>query len=107
MVETHVSEPRRLQMIRLSVLYPTTEGATFDHDYYRDHHVPLAVRTWGLDSAEIDKGIDGPYVAAVHFTFESLDAMQTAMGAPSTGDVIADVANYTTISPVMQTSEIV
>ena len=25
-------------MIRLSVFYPTTEGATFDHDYYRDKH---------------------------------------------------------------------
>ena len=24
-------------MIRMSVLYPVTEGATFDHDYYRDH----------------------------------------------------------------------
>jgi uncharacterized protein (TIGR02118 family) len=94
-------------MIRLSVLYPTTEGATFDHDYYRDNHVPLAVSTWGLDGAEIDKGIDGPYVAAVHFTFESIEAMQTAMGVPGTGDVMADVANYTTISPVMQTSEVV
>ena len=31
-------------MIRLSVLYPVTEGATFDHDYYREKHVPLAVR---------------------------------------------------------------
>jgi len=94
-------------MIRLSVLYPTTEGATFDHDYYRDSHVPLCVRTWGLDGAEVDKGIDGPYVAGVHFTFESIEAMQAAMGAPGTGDVLADVANYTTISPVMQTSEIV
>ena len=35
-------------MIRLSVYYPTTEGATFDHDYYREKHVPLAVKTWGL-----------------------------------------------------------
>ncbi len=68
-------------MIRLSVLYPATEGATFDHDYYRDTHVPLAVRTWGLDGAEIDKGIDGPYVAAVHFTFESIEALGAAMGA--------------------------
>jgi uncharacterized protein (TIGR02118 family) len=94
-------------MIRLSVLYPTTEGATFDHDYYRDKHVPLAVKTWGLSGAEIDKGVDGPYVAAVHFTFDSLEALQGAMGAAGTGDVIADVANYTTIQPVMQTSEIV
>jgi uncharacterized protein (TIGR02118 family) len=94
-------------MIRLSVLYPTTEGATFDHDYYRDKHVPLAVKTWGLDSAEIDKGVDGPYVAAVHFKFASIEAMGTAMGAPATMDVLADVANYTTIAPVMQTSEVV
>ena len=94
-------------MIRLSVLYPATEGATFDHDYYRDKHVPLAVRTWGLDGAEIDKGIDGPYVAAVHFRFESVEALGAAMGAEGTGDVLADVAIYTSIAPVLQTSEIV
>jgi len=94
-------------MIRLSVFYPTTEGATFDHDYYRNHHVPLAVKTWGLDGAEIDKGVNGPNVAAVHFKFESLDALGAAMGAPGTADVLADVANYTSMSPVLQTSEIV
>jgi len=92
-------------MIRLSVYYPTTEGATFDHDYYRDKHVPLAVKTFGLDGAEIDKGVDGPYVAAVHMKFESLDALAAAMS--SAADVMADVANYTTITPILQTSEIV
>jgi uncharacterized protein (TIGR02118 family) len=94
-------------MIRLSVFYPSTEGASFDHDYYRDTHVPLCVKTWGLDGAEIDKGINGPYVAAVHFTFASMDALGAAMGAAGTGDILADVANYTSIAPVMQTSEIV
>ena len=93
-------------MIRLSVLYPTTEGATFDHDYYRDKHVPLACKAWGVE-AQIDKGIDGPYVAAVHFTFDSLEAIGEAMGNPGTGEIMADVPNYTTITPVMQTSEIV
>jgi uncharacterized protein (TIGR02118 family) len=93
-------------MIRLSVHYPKTEGATFDHDYYRDKHVPLAVETWGV-KASIDKGIDGPYEASVHFTFESLEALGAAMGGEGTGAVIADVANYTSIAPVMQTSEIV
>jgi uncharacterized protein (TIGR02118 family) len=94
-------------MIRLSVFYPSTEGATFDHEYYLTKHVPLAVKTWGLDGAEIDKGVDGPYVAAVHFKFDSTDALAAAMGAAGTGDVLADVSNYTTIAPVLQTSEIV
>ena len=94
-------------MIRFTVLYPATEGTAFDHDYYRDKHVPLACKTWGLEGAEIDKGVDGPYVAAVHFRFQSVEAFHAALGAPGTGDVIADVANYTTITPVQQISEIV
>jgi uncharacterized protein (TIGR02118 family) len=93
-------------MIRLSVHYPKTDGATFDHDYYRDQHVPLACSTWGV-GAEIDKGLDGPYEAAVHFKFDSMEALGAAMGNEGTGAIMADVANYTTITPVMQTSEIV
>ena len=93
--------------VRMSVLYPSTEGAAFDHDYYRDTHVPMAVSTWGLHGAEIDKGIDGPYVAAVHFKFDSLDAVQAAMGSPDTASLLADVVNFTTIKPVIQTSEVI
>ena len=93
--------------IKFSVLYPKTEGATFDHDYYANSHVPLALKTWGLDSAEIDKGIDGPYEAAVHFTFADQEALGAALGAPGTAEVMADVANYTTIVPVTQLSEVV
>ena len=94
-------------MIRLSVFYPTTEGAKFDHDYYRDKHVPLAVSTWGVERFEIDKGVDGPYEAAVHFFFSSTDDIGAAMGSEGTGAIMADVANYTDIQPVLQTSEIV
>lgn len=93
-------------MIRLSVHYPKTEGASFDHDYYLTKHVPLASSTWGV-TAETDKGIDGPYEASVHFRFDSMEALGAAMGNPDTGAIMADVANYTTITPVMQTSEIV
>jgi uncharacterized protein (TIGR02118 family) len=94
-------------MIKMSVMYPVTEGATFDHDYYRDHHVPLAVRTWGLDDAEIEKGIDGPYVAVVHFRFESVEAMRAATSVDGSAAVSADVPNYTTIRPIRQISQIV
>ena len=74
---------------------------------YQTKHVPLAVESWGLDGAEIDKGMSGPYVAAVHFRFESVDAMNAALGSEGTAAVMADVANYTTIAPVLQTSEII
>lgn len=96
-------------MIRMSVYYPASDGANFDHDYYRDSHIPLCLSTWGLDpaAAQIDKGIDGPHVAAVHFTFDSADALQGAMASEGTGAIMADVANYTTIQPVIQVSEIV
>ncbi len=94
-------------MIRLSVFYPSSEGSIFDHDYYREKHVPLCLRSWGLAKADIDKGVDGPYVAAVHFEFDSVEAIQAAMAAEATGDVLADVANYTNIAPVLQTSEII
>ena len=94
-------------MIRMSVFYPKTEGASFDHDYYKNKHIPLCLKTWGISDAEIDKGVNGPYVAAVHFKFDSMDALGAAMGNPGTADVMADVANYTTIQPVLQTSEVV
>jgi uncharacterized protein (TIGR02118 family) len=94
-------------MIRMSVFYPSSEGSTFDHDYYRTTHVPLCTSTWNIQRAEIDKGVDGPNVAAVHFFFDSMEAMQGAMGVPGTAAVMADVANYTNITPVMQVAEVV
>jgi hypothetical protein len=33
--------------------------------------------------------------------------MQSAMSSEGTGAIMADMANYTTITPVLQTSEIV
>ena len=93
-------------MIRVSVLYPAGDGITFDHDYYRNTHVPMCTEAWNV-GAEIDKSINGPYVAAVHLFFESMDAMQASMASPKTADIMADVANYTNAQPVMQISEVV
>ncbi len=61
----------------------------------------------GLSGAEIDKGLNGPYEAAVHFKFDSMEAVGAAMGSPAMGDIMGDIVNYTAITPVMQTSEIV
>jgi uncharacterized protein (TIGR02118 family) len=93
-------------MIRVSVLYPGGDDVTFDHDYYKTSHVPMCCSAWNV-GAEIDKGINGPNVAAVHFFFESMDQFQAAMGSAETGAIMADVANYTNATPVMQISEVV
>jgi len=94
-------------MIRMTVLYPSGDGSTFDHDYFRDTHVPMAVKAWSLSSAHVLKGLNGPYVAGVEFSFGSEDDLNAAFAAPGTAEVMADVANYTNITPVLQTSEIV
>lgn len=94
-------------MIRVSVFYPSGEGSTFNHDYYHSTHVPLAQKAWSPTSTMVERGVNGPYVAAVHMTFDSMDAFNAAMTSPLTGDVMVDVANYTNIAPVMQVSEIV
>jgi uncharacterized protein (TIGR02118 family) len=94
-------------MIKLSVSYPSGEGTTFDHDYYSASHIPLCNSTFSPVKTEIDKGIDGPNVAGVHFYFDSMEAMQGAFANPKMADVMADVTNYTNITPVMQVSEVV
>jgi uncharacterized protein (TIGR02118 family) len=63
-------------MIRLSVLYPKTDGAKFDHDYYRDQHVPLAVSTWGIERYEIERTIfRGDHRANPPWSLDELDQL--------------------------------
>jgi uncharacterized protein (TIGR02118 family) len=92
-------------MVRFSVLYPGGEDATFDHEYYRSSHVPLCRDTWHPARLEIDRGVDGPYVAAVHFFFDTAEDLQAALGSDGTAAITSDVANYTSIIPVTQVSE--
>ena len=42
-------------MIKLSVMYPTGEGKTFDMDYYLNKHIPLVGKLLGESNKEIPK----------------------------------------------------
>ncbi len=60
----------------------------------------------------VDQGVAGgapgqspPFVAVGHLQFESVEAFQAAF-APHTAEILGDVANYTTITPAMQISEV-
>ncbi|NIP71939.1 MAG: EthD family reductase, partial [Gammaproteobacteria bacterium] len=50
-------------MIRVSVLYPYTEGARFDADYYANHHMALVRERFaehGLVDIRVERGLVGP-----------------------------------------------
>jgi len=102
-------------MIKVSVMYPHTPVSRFDHDYYRDSHMPMLKRLMGdaCKSYTIDKGIGGGapgappvYVGMCHVFCDSVEAFQAAFG-PHAKEILGDVANYTDIKPVMQISEVV
>lgn len=102
-------------MIKVSVLYPTQPDGHFDMDYYVNKHVPLVLGRCGeyVKPAGIERGlsggapgVDAPYHAAGHLIFESVDAMNSAMG-PHMQEIFEDLANFTNIQPVVQISEVV
>ena len=102
-------------MIKVSVMYPNTPGARFDHVYYRDQHMPLVKRSMG-DAClfyTVDKGLAGgapgepaPYVGMCHIYSDSVEAFQAGFG-PHAKEILADIATYTDLAPVMQISEVV
>ena len=109
------SETREHAMIKVSVMYPNTPGARFNHKYYRDKHMPLVKARMG-DACKyytVDKGLAGgtpdapaTYVAMCHIFSDSIEAFQAGFG-PHTKEITADIPNYTDLSPIIQISEVV
>lgn len=102
-------------MIKVSVMYPATPGARFDHDYYRDKHMPLVARLMGANCHHytVDKGLAGgapgqpaTYVGMCHIYCESVAAFQAGFG-PNAAQIMGDIPNYTDLQPVVQISEVV
>src|SRR5258706_9094437 len=101
-------------MIKVSVMYPNTPGARFDHDYYRTKHMPLVLARVGASCKQhsVDKGLSGGgnapalYAAMCHLHFDSVETFQAGFG-PHMKEIMADTPNYTDIAPVMQVSEVV
>ena len=101
-------------MIKVSVMYPNKPGVRFDHDYYRDRHLPLIKRRMGaaLKYYAIDKELTAAanspaaYVAMCHLLCDSVEAYQSAFG-PYAKEISGDIRNFTDQTPVKQISEVV
>ncbi len=102
-------------MIRVTVMYPNAPGAHFDHDYYREQHMPLvkAVLGGACEYYTVERGLSGrapdeppAFVAMCSFVCGSAEAYRAAMQDRGS-EVLNDLANYTDITPVVQFSEVV
>ena len=102
-------------MIKVTVMYPYTEGARFDHDYYRDRHMPMVKARLGSACAyyTVDKGLAGgapgappAFVAMCAFMCDSVEGYQAA-SREHRAEILGDIPNYTNIAPVIQVSEVV
>jgi uncharacterized protein (TIGR02118 family) len=101
-------------MIKISVLYPNSEGAKFDMDYYCQKHMSLVKRLLSpaIKGIAVDQGIGGlgpgssaPFLAVGHLLFDSVEAFQTAL-EPHAQAIMGDIPNYTNLQPTVLISEV-
>jgi uncharacterized protein (TIGR02118 family) len=98
-------------MYILTITYPNTKGATFDFDYFRSKHLPRAgeaFRPFGLGYASILRGeerVDGKapaYFAMTILSFRDEQGARDAMASDAAKALMDDIANFTSVKPVMQ-----
>ncbi len=102
-------------LIKVSIMYPFSEGKSFNMEYYKAKHMPMvaALLNSNLVKYTIEKGLASgipsmplPYFAIGTFYVRSLDDYLAAVG-PKRNEIRADFANYTDVSPVILISEVV
>lgn len=98
-------------MYIISIHYPNAEGATFDFDYFRTRHLPevgKAFGPFGLGYASVLKGeqsVDGtapPYFATTILSFRDEQSARDAAASDGAKALMADIANFTSVAPVVQ-----
>jgi len=102
-------------LIKVSVMYPFSEGKTFDLAYYEATHMPMVAKLLGSNLVRytIEKGVASgipntplPFMAIGTFYVKDLSAYQAAI-TPNRDAIRADFPNYTNISPMILVSEVV
>ena len=102
-------------LIKISVMYPFSEGNTFNIEYYETKHMPMVAGFLGANLVKytIEKGVASgipnqplPYMAIGTFYVKNLAEYQAAT-APNRDAIRADFANYTNVAPVILVSEVV
>ncbi|NRB20843.1 MAG: EthD family reductase [Rhodobacteraceae bacterium] len=99
--------------VSLQVIYPISDGKTFDFDYYTSTHFDLVGEHMGphMESMLVTKGLAGgpdvpPGIFAVaSLLFKDQDALNAAMQVA--GPVLEDIPNFTNVQPQMLIGEVI
>lgn len=101
-------------MISVTVMYPNSEGATFDFDYYVSTHIPLVRGHWdekGLKSVKVVKGLAGggpddpaAFIVIANLEFASMEDFQKCLAAGG-DEIMGDIPNFSNVQPTLQVSE--
>ena len=83
-------------MIKVSVMSPNLSGARFDHEYYRERHMPMVKARMG-DSCKyytVDRGVSGgtpgseaTYIGMCHIFCDTVQSFQDGFG-PHSGEIM-------------------
>ncbi|WP_299624874.1 EthD family reductase [uncultured Tateyamaria sp.] len=93
--------------VTLQVMYPISDGTTFDDAYYASTHMDLVNEHMGqhISDTVVTKGLAGgpdtppAFHAVATMVFADQGAMDAALGAA--GPVLADIPNFTNAAPQM------
>ena len=98
-------------MYILTVTYPKSTDSTFDFDYFRSNHLPevgKAYKPFGLGYAAVLRGEeslgggDPAYYAMSILSFSTEQGAREAVASKAGKALDNDVANFTSVTPVMQ-----
>ena len=87
-------------MTKMLVTCNGEPGTRLDRNYYVNTHLQLAMRLWGSygleDASAFFPASDGDGVLSIGINrFRDAQAMEAAIAAPETAQVMADVPNFT------------
>jgi uncharacterized protein (TIGR02118 family) len=101
-------------LFKITIMYPNSEGAKFDMDYYQKTHMPLVAGFLGdnLKYYEIEQGLSGrssadrPTYLAIGAFYVQDTATYNASVARNREVILGDIKNYTNLQPLIQINEI-
>jgi uncharacterized protein (TIGR02118 family) len=98
-------------MYILTITYPKFADATFDFDYFQSKHLPevgKAFKPYGLGYASVLRGEESlgggepAFFATTILSFSDEEAARNAVASDAAKGLMADVANFTNVTPVLQ-----